>query len=420
MPAAAAYAQQLDAQDPLAAFRERFVIDEPDVIYLDGNSLGRLPRATRERAQEVVAEEWGRGLIGSWNRHWLDLPQRVGGKIARLVGAAADEVVVADSTSVNLFKLAVAALRARPGRRTVVTDDLNFPSDVYILQSALELLGGDYRLEIVRSPDGMTVPIELLARAIDADTALVALSHTVFKSAFVYDMQAVTALAHGAGALALWDLSHSVGAVPVALHEADADLAVGCTYKYLNGGPGAPAFLYVRRDLQGQLRNPVGGWFGHQDPFGFALEYEPTADVRRFLTGTPPVVSLALVEPGVDLVLEAGMERVREKSVQQTEYLIGLWEAELRPLGYRLSSPREAERRGSHVSLSHPEGYRINQALLEQLRVIPDFRLPDNIRLGICPLYTTFTEIHTAVAALRAVVADRLYEHYPTERQGVT
>jgi kynureninase len=414
------YALALDEQDPLARFRNRFVIDDPSQVYLDGNSLGRLPKETVARAQEVVGDQWGKGLIGSWNEGWCHLPEQVGAKIARLLGAEAGEVVVADSTSVNLFKLAVAALRARPERRRIVTDDLNFPSDLYILQSALKLVGGEGRLEIIRSPDGLTGPVEAIGAAIDTDTALVALSHTAFKSAYVYDMAEVTALAHRSGAMMLWDLSHSAGAMPLSLAEAEVDLAVGCTYKYLNGGPGAPAFLYVRRDLQERLENPVAGWFGQQDPFAFALEYQPVRDLRRFLTGSPPVVSLALIEPGVDLLLEAGLERIREKSIRQTEYLIALWEALLAPLGFTLRSPRESHIRGSHVSLGHPEGLRIAQALVEQMCVVPDFRHPDNIRLGVCPLYTTYREIHAAAIALEAIVRERIYEQYSPERHGVT
>lgn len=412
-------ARKLDAEDELAPFRERFVTDDPELIYLDGNSLGRLPCATAELAREVVSEQWGRRLIRSWNDSWFGLPERIGGKIAQLLGAAADEVIVADSTSVNLFKLALAALQARPGCRRIVTDDLNFPSDLYVLQSVLDLCGGG-QLEVVRSPDGMTLPPDLLAAELHEPTALVSLSHTAFKSAFVHDLAAVTELAHRAGALTLWDLSHSVGALPLDLEAAGADLGVGCGYKYLNGGPGAPAFVYVRRSLQAQLRNPLAGWFGRHDPFGFALEYQPEAGMRQFLTGTPPVLSLALLEPGVDLLLEAGMQRLRAKSVRQTEYLISLWEQVLHPLGYRLGSPREAERRGSHVSLSHPEGWRINRALIERMQVIPDFRAPDLIRLGVTPLYTTYTELHGAVEALRRIATERLYEAYPVQREGVT
>lgn len=413
------YALELDADDELAPFRERFVVDDPELVYLDGNSLGRLPHAAAELGQALISEQWGRRLIRSWNDSWFTLPERLGGKIAQLLGAAPEELIVADSTSVNLYKLALAALQARPGRRCIVTDDLNFPSDLYVLQSVLDLCGGG-RLEVVRSPDGMTVPAHAVAAALNEQTALVSLSHTAFKSAFLHDLAGITELAHRAGALTLWDLSHSVGALPLDLEAAGVDLAVGCGYKYLNGGPGAPAFLYVRRTLQSQLRNPLSGWFGRHDPFGFALEYEPEPGIRQFLTGTPPVLSLALIEPGVDLLLEAGMERVRAKSVRQTEYLITLWEELLQPCGYRLGSPRDARQRGSHVSLSHPEGWRINRALIDRMQVIPDFRAPDLIRLGVTPLYTTYSELHRAVEALREIVAARLYEAYPARRQGVT
>ena len=414
----AAYARELDEQDELDRFRDRFVIDDSGPVYLDGNSLGRLPKECLSRVEKLVREQWGERLVRGWNEHWFELPERLGKKIARLVGASADEVIVADSTSVNLFKLVVAALQARPARTKVVTDDLNFPSDLYILESALRVAGDV--LEIVHSPDGLTVPIDALAEAIDANTALVALSHTAFKSGFMYDMAAVTELAHGRSALVLWDLSHSVGAMPLFLADTAADLAVGCTYKYLNGGPGSPAFLYVRRDLQPVLQNPIAGWFGHRDPFAFGFDYEPAGGLRRLLTGTPPVVSLAIIEPGIDLLLEAGLERVRTKSVRQTEYLIGLWEALLRPLGFTLNSPRDSSIRGSHVSLGHPDGLRIDRALIDRMNVIPDFRSPDNIRIGVCPLYTTYAEIHTAVSALRTVVVERLYEQYPGHRQGVT
>lgn len=414
------YAAALDSQDRLAAFRQEFVVDDPALIYLDGNSLGRLPRRTRSLIQDYVDRQWGERLIRGWNEGWLDLAQRIGDKIAPLIGAQPGEVVVAESTSTNLFKLAVAALKARPGRRTIVTDDLNFPSDLYIFQGIVDLLGGEHHLVVVPSPDGVHGPVDALAAAIDEDTALVSLSHTAFKSAYTYDMRAITALAHEAGALALWDLSHSAGAVPVDLYNAGADLAVGCTYKYLNGGPGAPAFLYVRRDLQDSLRNPIAGWFSQAAPFDFGLAYKPAAGLRRMLTGTPPVLSLAGIEPGVDLLLEAGMDVVRAKSVQQTEYLVALYEDQLQPLGFQLNSPRNPVWRGSHISIGHPEGWRINRALIEQMQVLPDFRAPDNIRLGITPLYTTFDDIRQAAQRLRSVVEERRYEQYPTERAAVT
>jgi kynureninase len=259
-----------------------------------------------------------------------------------------------------------------------------------------------------------------VAAALDAETALVALTHTSFKSGYIYDMPAITAAAHRAGAVMLWDLSHSVGSVPVDLNAAGADLAVGCTYKYLNGGPGSPAFLYVRRDLQERLLNPIWGWFGQRGQFDFKLDYEPGPGLQRFLVGTPPMLSLAAIEPAVDLMLEAGLDRLRAKSIQQTEYLIGLWEARLKPLGVSLNSPRDPARRGSHVSLGHPEGLRIDRALIEEMNVVPDFRYPDNIRLGVAPLYTRFVDIYEGLTRLERVIVEKRYEKYPVERPEVT
>lgn len=407
-----AYARSMDAKDPLAGFRDHFVLADPGLVYLDGNSLGRLPKAAVGTAADLVSRQWGERLIRGWNEGWWQAPERVGAKIAALVGAQADEVIVADSTSVNLFKLVVAALRQQQGRSSIITDDLNFPSDLYILQGAVELLGGSHRLEVVASPDGIHGPVEELKAKLNRQAALLTLSHVVFKSGYLYDMAELTEAAHEAGALVLWDLSHAAGAVPVDLNGAGVDLAVGCCYKYLNGGPGAPAFLYVRRDLQEVLGNPLTGWWGQERPFDFGLAYRPVPGLRRFLTGTPPVVSLALIEPGVDLIQEAGMEALRAKSVRQTEYLVGLWEAVLEPLGFSLNSPRDEERRGSHVSLGHAEGLRIDLALINEMGVLPDFRYPDNIRLGIAPLYTSYEEIWVAVERLATIVRERYYEKY--------
>ncbi|MCX7854258.1 MAG: kynureninase, partial [Caldilineales bacterium] len=400
----------LDASDPLARFRERFVIADPGLVYLDGNSLGRLPRVTAELAATVVERQWGERLVRSWNEGWLEAPARVGAKIARLIGAAADEVIVADSTSVNLFKLVVAALLHRAGRHRILSDNLQFPSDLYILQGIVSLLGGRHRLEIVPSPDGIHGPVEALTARLDDDVALVVLSHTAYKSGYTYDLAALTQAAHAVGALILWDLSHSVGALPIDLAAVGADLAVGCTYKYLNGGPGAPAFLYVRRDLQEVLHNPISGWMGSAAAFDFALDYRPAAGLRRFLTGTPAIVSLSLIEPGVDLLLEAGMETVRAKSVRQTAYFIALWEELLAPLGFRLGSPQAAERRGSHVALGHDEGLAINLALIHDFGIVPDFRPPDTIRFGFAPLYTSFRELYDTAMALVTIVTERRYE----------
>jgi kynureninase len=413
------YAQQLDAQDELARYRAAF-LHAGDLIYMDGNSLGRLPRATVDRMGAAVKQEWGHDLIRGWHHGWYDAPQRIGDKIAGLLGADPGQVLVCDSTSTNLFKLTLAALALRPNRGRIVSDTLNFPSDLYIIQGCIDLLGGRHELVLAPSSDGMCVEPAALADMIDEQTALVTLSHVVFKSGFLYDMAAITARAHEVGALVLWDLSHSAGVVPIRLDACGADLAVGCCYKYLNGGPGAPAYLYVRRDLQEQARSPIWGWFGQRAPFAFGLEYQPAAGIDRFLAGTPPMLSLLAIEPGLDMLLEAGIEHIREKSIRLTEYAINLFDVLLAPAGYTLGTPREYERRGSHVSVRHPEGYRINRALIEELEVLPDFREPDNIRLGLAPLTTSFADVWHTIERLRRAVDQRLYLHYPAERLAVT
>ncbi len=420
VPVDATYARTLDAQDPLASFRERFVISDPNLIYMDGNSLGRLPKATMALTEDLLHRQWGERLIRSWNEGWFDAPERVGAKIAALIGAQPDEVVVADSTSVNLFKLVVAALRLQFGKSRILTDNLNFPSDLYILQGAIDMLDKQHQLEIVSSPDDIHGPVLELQAQLDSDVALLTLSHTVFKSGYTYDMTTLTQAVHEAGSLVLWNLSHSVGAVPIDVHAAQVDLAIGCTYKYLNGGPGAPAFLYIRRSLQEQLNNPITGWMGQKNLFRFESVYQPASGLRGFLTGTPPIVSLSLIEPGVDLLLEAGLNNLRAKSERQSEYLIALWEALLKPVGYTLNSPREVQQRGSHISLGHAEGLRIDLTLLNDMNVLPDFRAPDNIRLGIAPLYTSFLDIHTTVMRLRDIVVNKLYEKYSSETPTVT
>jgi len=415
-----ALALELDRADPLARFRAEFVIADPELIYLDGNSLGRMPERAAARIHHLLEQEWGEGLVRSWGQGWFTAPSRIGGKIGPLIGAREDEVLLADSTSVNLFKLVIAALRAQGSRKTIVSDEFNFPSDLYVMQGAADLLRQGHRLALARSPDSVHMPAEVIVHQINSDTALVALTHVAFKSGYLYEMQAVTEAAHAAGALMLWDLSHSVGAVPLDLNRCGVDLAVGCTYKYLNGGPGAPAFLYVRRDLQAELLSPIWGWFGRLRPFEFNLDYQPQPDLRRFLAGTPPILSTAAVEVGVDLTLGAGMDRIREKSVRQTDYLFYLTEELLKPLGFSVGSPREAARRGSHISLRHPDALRIDQAMIHDVKVIPDFRSPDNIRLGIAPLYTSFGEIREAVARIERVVTERLYEKYSAEAPDVT
>lgn len=414
-----AFAQRLDAQDELAAFREAFVFAEPGLIYLDGNSLGRLPKRAAERVRAVV-EAWGRDLIRGWNADWFAAPARIGEKIAGLVGAAPGQVIVSDTTSVDLFKLAMAALALRPGRSRIVSDVLNFPSDLYVLQGCARLLGGGRSVYLVPSADEIAVDDDDLYAAINEDTALVELSHVTFKSGFLYDAEAVTRRAHEVGALVLWDLCHSVGVVPIELDRWGVDMAVGCTYKYLNGGPGAPAFLYVRRDLQEQMLSPIWGWFGQRSPFDFRLDYRPAEGIGRFMVSSPPILSMLAMEAALDPLLEAGVERMRRKSVVLTSYMIYLVDAVLSPLGFTLGSPRDPARRGSHVSIRHPDGYRINRALIEEMGVLPDFREPDNIRLGLAPLYTSFSEVWEAVERIRRTVEEGRHLRYSAERLPVT
>ena len=418
------FANELDAKDDLAFFRNEFVISDTNLIYLDGNSLGRLPRRTIDFMKNVIENEWGDRLIRIWNDGWVNSPTELGAKIAKLVGAHADEIIITEATSINLFKLAVAALKAKNGRRKIISDTLNFPSDLYILQGVINLLGNTHHLDLLPSTDGITIASKEIENAIDNDTALVSLTHVAFKSSFMYDMETVTEQAHRVGALMLWDLCHSAGAVPVDLNGTNVDLAIGCTYKYLNGGPGAPAFLYVRRDLQAQLMQPMWGWFASKKPFDFELDFTPADDMSRFRIGTPPMLSMKAVEPALDIILDAGMTRLRKKSLNQTEYLIYLADEWLTPLGFTLGTPRKAKIRGSHVSLRHLESYRICRALIESpppaVQVIPDFRAPDNIRLGITPLYTTFTEIHQALQRIKVIVEEKIYAKYSSEQLSVT
>ncbi len=392
---------QRDVSDALAHLRERFTL--PDgVIYLDGNSLGALPKATAGRLDEVVREEWGRTLIASWNRHdWITLPQRVGDKIARLIGAEPGEVVVADSTSINLFKTLAAALALNPGRRTILSERDNFPTDLYIAQGLAGFLGGRHRLRLV---DGAEIE-----RAIDDDTAVVMLTQVNYRTGAMFDLQAMTAAAHRAGAVMLWDLAHSAGAFPVDLRAAEADLAVGCGYKYLNGGPGAPAFLYVARRHQPRFVQPLSGWMGHAAPFAFETDYRPAAGIARYLCGTPPILSLAALEVGVDLLLDVDMAAVRAKSAVLGDLFIELVETECAGLGLSLVSPRDGRRRGSQVSFRHADGFPVMQALIAR-GVIGDFRAPDILRFGFTPLYLRFVDVWDAVARLKDVLATRAWD----------
>jgi kynureninase len=383
-----------DASDPLRTFRDRFDLP-PDVAYLDGNSLGALPRATRQRIAHVVAHEWGAGLIRSWNDcDWIRAPRRVGDKIAGLVGAEPGEVVVADSTSVNLFKLVSAALAARPGRREVLSEPGNFPTDLYVLDGALrDQPQRRLRLE----------PAEQLIDCIGDDTAVVVLTHVHYKTAAMHDMRAITERAHEKGALVVWDLSHSVGALQVDLNGCNADMAVGCGYKYLNGGPGAPAFLFVARRHHANCLSPLRGWMGHARPFDFVDGYAPAPGVERFLCGTPPILGLLSLECGVDLLLEAGTAALQAKSQRLCQLFISLVEEMCGGNELRLLSSTDPRQRGSHVAYAHPNGYAVMRALIDR-GVIGDFRAPDTLRFGFAPLYTRYEDVWHAVTTLRDVL----------------
>ena len=407
----------LDSDDPLAGFRERFVL--PDgVIYLDGNSLGALPKAVPERVSAMLHEEWGRHLIGGWLKDgWMEKPLVLGDRLARLVGAAAGEVAVVDTTSINVFKLLSAALAMRPERTVILSNAENFPTDLYMAQGLIRQLGAGHELRLV--------PETEIEDAIDDTVAVVMLTETNFKTGAVFDMGAVTRAAHAAGALTLWDLAHSAGAFPVDLNGTAADFAVGCSYKYLNAGPGGPAWMFVARRHQEAAHQPLTGWLGHDRPFDFDLEYRPADGIRRHVCSSPGVLGLVAFEAALDVMLEADMTAIREKSVALGDLFIRLVEQECGDAGFRLISPRAAGLtppwgRGSQVSFAHPDGYGIVQALIAR-GVVGDFRDPDVMRFGFAPLYQRYEDVWHAIAHLRAVLdgGEHLAEVY-RERASVT
>ena len=411
------YAQSLDAADPLAPFRDRFVRHDRELIYLDGNSLGQLPVRTQARIAEVVDQDWGVGMVRSWNK-WIHLPRQAGDMLGdHLLGAAAGQVVVCDSVTVNLYKLAWAALDARPGRDVFITDDDNFPTDRYVLEGIAAQRGCELRLIHTDIDHGISE--QALAEALDERVALVSLSHVAYRSGALADMTRLTELVHQAGALALWDLSHSVGSVPVELDSSGADLAVGCTYKYVNGGPGAPGFLFVREDLQSLIRQPIWGWFGQHDQFAMGPRYDPAPGIDAFLTGTPNIIGTVAVEEGARLLGEAGIAALRAKSIELTSYLVALAEEWLAPLGFAIASPRDSGRRGGHVSLRHDDAWQISQALIKA-DVVGDYRTPDRLRLCPVPISTSFTEVWEAMDRLRDLTASKSYADLPTEQPRVT
>ena len=383
-----------DDADPLRSFRDEFEL--PDgVLYLDGNSLGALPKKTAARLRQIVTEEWGRDLIRSWNAHdWIRYPRRVGDRIAKILGAAPGQVVAADSTSVNLFKLLSAAVGLGGSRTVILSEEENFPTDLYVAQGFSGLLGR-CRLKLVTRAN--------LVAAIDDDVAVVTLTHVDFRTGEMHDMRALTRLCHERGALALWDLSHSAGAVPLHLDRDEVDFAVGCGYKYLNGGPGAPAFLYVAEKHQESIRPPLSGWMGHETPFAFDTDYRPAPGIERHLCGTPAILAMAALEVGVEIMARANMEQVRAKSQKMGNLFLRVVEESCQDLGLTPAGPRDSGKRGSQVSLRHSQGYPIMQALIAE-NVIGDFRAPDILRFGFTPLYLRYVDVWDAAVILKRIL----------------
>jgi kynureninase len=400
-------AAELDVVDPLGAFRGAFLplADSGVVAYLDGNALGRPPAATLDRLIELVRDQWGTRLIRSWWDGWLELPRALGDEIGAVaLGAAPGQVVFGDSTTVWLYKLLRAAMAARPGRREIVTDADNFPTDRYVVESVAAELGCTVRW--LRPDPAAGVTVEQVQAVAGPDTAVVALSHVAYRSAFLADMPTITSAVHEAGALTVWDLCHSVGAVPVALDECGVDFAMGCTYKFMCGGPGAPAFAYVRTEHQRDLQQPIPGWIGHDDPFATGQAYCPAEGIARLQSGTPPIVGLAGVAEGIRLVAAGGIERIRAKAVALTEMVIELADAWLVPHGFTIRSPRDAAWRGAHIMLCHPGAARLAQALSD-VGVIIDYRPPGDIRVGLAPLSTGYEELWRGMDVMREVVTSR-------------
>ena len=405
--------EALDAADPLAAYRDRFEL--PDgIVYLDGNSLGALPRATPAHLQRVIADEWGTGLIRSWNdAGWFTKPLALGDRIAPLIGAAPGEVVLGDSTSASLFQVAVAAARLRPERRVVISERGNFPTDLYVLESVQELLGGTTPLERrLIADDGPTLD-ELL----DEDVAIVVLTHVDYRTGRMHDMADVTRRVHAAGAIMVWDLCHSVGAVPVDLNGAGADFAIGCTYKYLNGGPGSPSFIWVAERHHAGARPALTGWHGHARPFDFDIDYAPASGIGRFRVGTPQLLSVAALEASLEIWSEVDLGQLREKSLRLTELFISLVDSRLAPWGVEVVTPRQSARRGSQIALRLDDGYAVMQALIER-GVIGDFRAPDIMRFGFAPLYVSHADVWDAVAALELILATGVWREPRFARRG--
>ena len=401
----------LDKIDPLAKVRDEFSLPQ-NLIYFDGNSLGPLPKCTIHTLETMIQKEWGNGLIGSWNKeNWINMPRELGNKIAPLVGAKLGEVIVVDSTSVNLFKVLTSALLLNKNRRVIVSEAENFPSDLYILESVNKMFGESYERHLIEEGDYE------IDKYIDTSTAVVMLSHVNYKTGRISDIKRITSIAHEKGALVIWDLSHSVGVMPLYLHDCGVDFAVGCTYKHLNGGPGAPGFLYVHKSLIEKVSQPLTGWMGHIQPFEFVVNYQPANDICKYICGTPPIIAYKAIESGLTVFEQVSMNVVREKSIKLSEMFIQLMQQECIKFGFELFSPRNAEQRGSQVSFTHGNGFSIMQTLISH-SVVGDFRQPNILRFGFSPLYMRFEDVWLAVICLRKIMQTKEWQSEQFNKRG--
>ena len=401
----------LDKIDPLAKVRDEFSLPQ-NLIYFDGNSLGPLPKCTIHTLETMIQKEWGNGLIGSWNKeNWINMPRELGNKIAPLVGAKLGEVIVVDSTSVNLFKVLTSALLLNKNRRVIVSEAENFPSDLYILEGVNKMFGESYERHLIEEGDYE------IDKYIDTSTAVVMLSHVNYKTGRISDIKRITSIAHEKGALVIWDLSHSVGVMPLYLHDCGVDFAVGCTYKHLNGGPGAPGFLYVHKSLIEKVSQPLTGWMGHIQPFEFVVNYQPANDICKYICGTPPIIAYKAIESGLTVFEQVSMNVVREKSIKLSEMFIQLMQQECIKFGFELFSPRNAEQRGSQVSFTHGNGFSIMQTLISH-SVVGDFRQPNILRFGFSPLYMRFKDLWDAVICLREIMQTKEWQSEQFNKRG--
>ena len=415
-------ARALDKKDPLAEFRTHFVL-MPNEIYLDGNSLGKLPKAAQKAVQDAVAKQWGERLIRSWNEAWLELPSRLAEKYAKLLQVTKEEVIIGESTSVRLYQVLHALVKSDLFPKHLGTDNLNFPTDLYVMEGIAQ----DFSFGKITQIDydqEVEADLEILKTTIKEKPGIYCLSLVSYKSSYLYPIKALNKWAEEHRSIIVWDLSHAVGAVTIDLKETATKIAVGCSYKYMNGGPGAPAFLFIQKGLQTKLANPIQGWFGHKNPFAFESDYHPNQGIDRFASGTPPILSLQAMEAGVDLALKAGIENIRKKSVLQSEFFLEGVREKLLPLGYQLESPTDSECRGSHVTLSHLASWQICQGLLQgtskDSKIIPDFRPPHFIRFAMTPLYTRFEELQKVIYRLESIVLTKEYQKFKTNKPRVT